>query len=181
MKVIRTKLAGVMIIEPQVFGDQRGFFKETYHADRFAEIGINLPFLQDNCSSSKRGVLRGMHFQKKRPQGKLISCTRGIIYDVAVDVDPKSETFGQHLGVELTEANHRQLWIPPGYAHGFCVLSDVAYLQYKCTDLYLPEDEGGLIWNDPEVAINWPINQPELSDKDQTQPTLAQIRANSGL
>jgi len=181
MNVIATKLSGVLIIEPKVFGDHRGFFKETYQSERYAEAGITLPFVQDNHSRSQKGVLRGLHLQKTRPQGKLVSCTRGVVYDVAVDVNPQSETFGQYVGVELTEDNHRQLWIPPGYAHGFCVLSDVADFQYKCTDLYFPEDEGGLIWNDSEVGIDWPIDQPVLSDKDQKLPTLAQIRANGGV
>jgi dTDP-4-dehydrorhamnose 3,5-epimerase len=181
MNVIETKLAGVMIIEPKVFGDHRGFFKETYQVERYAEAGIALPFVQDNHSRSQKSVLRGLHLQKTRPQGKLVSCSRGVVYDVAVDVNPQSETFGHYVGVELTEDNHRQLWIPPGYAHGFCVLSDVADFQYKCTDLYFPEDEGGLIWNDPEVAIDWPIDQPSLSQKDQKLPTLAQIRANGGV
>ena len=179
MNVIETKLPGVLIIEPKVFGDCRGFFKETFQAERYAEIGINLPFVQDNHSRSQKGVLRGLHLQITRPQGKLVSCSRGVVYDVAVDVNPESATFGQYVGVELTEDNHWQLWIPPGYAHGFCVLSDVADFQYKCTDLYFPEDEGGLIWNDPEVAIDWPIKEPELSDKDQKLPTLAQIQVDS--
>lgn len=181
MKVIETKLAGVLIIEPKVFGDHRGFFKETYQGERYAEAGIDLPFVQDNHSRSQKGVLRGLHLQKTRPQGKLVSCSRGVVYDVAVDVNPQSETFGRYVGVELAEDNNRQLWIPPGYAHGFCVLSDVADFQYKCTDLYFPEDEGGLIWNDPEVEIDWPIEQPALSEKDQKLPTLAQIRANGGV
>jgi len=181
MNVIETKLPGVLIIEPKVFGDHRGFFKETFQSERYAEAGIDLPFVQDNHSRSQKGVLRGLHLQKTRPQGKLVSCTRGIVYDVAVDVNPESTTFGQYVGVELTEDNHLQLWIPPGYAHGFCVLSDVADFQYKCTDLYFPEDEGGLIWNDPEVAIEWPIKDPKLSKKDQKLPTLAQIRANGGV
>ena len=179
MKVIETQLAGVLIIEPKVFGDHRGFFKQTYHAESYAEVGIGLPFVQDNHSRSRKGVLRGLHLQKTRPQGKLVSCSRGVVYDVAVDVNLNSDTFGQYVGVELSEDNHRQLWIPPGYAHGFCVLSDVADFQYKCTDLYFPEDEGGLIWNDPEVAIDWPIGHPDLSEKDQKLPTLAQIRAKS--
>ena len=180
MNVIETKLQGVLIIEPKVFGDNRGFFKETYQAERYAEAGIKIPFVQDNHSRSQKGVLRGLHLQKTRPQGKLVSCSRGAVYDVAVDVNPNSDTFGQYVGVELTEDNHRQLWIPPGYAHGFCVLSDVADFQYKCTDLYFPKDEGGLIWNDPEVAIDWPNEHPSLSEKDQKLPTLAQIRADGG-
>lgn len=178
MNVIETKLPGVLIIEPKVFGDHRGFFKETFQVERYVEAGINLPFVQDNHSRSQKGVLRGLHLQKSRPQGKLVSCPRGVVYDVAVDVNAESATFGQYVGVELTEDNHRQLWIPPGYAHGFCVLSDVADFQYKCTDLYFPEDEGGLIWNDPDVAIDWPIKDPSLSEKDQKLPTLAHIRAS---
>ena len=181
MKVIETKLPGVLIIQPKVFADHRGFFKETFEAQRYAEVGIDLPFVQDNHSRSQQGVLRGLHLQKTRPQGKLVSCSNGAVYDVAVDVNPESATFGQHVGVELTDDNHRQLWIPPGYAHGFCVLSDVADFQYKCTDLYFPEDEGGLIWNDSDVGIDWPIKDPALSDKDWKLPTLAQILANGGV
>ena len=181
MNVIETKLPGVLIIEPKLFGDHRGFFKETFQAERYAEAGICLPFVQDNHSRSQKGVLRGLHLQKTRPQGKLVSCPRGVVYDVAVDVNLESATFGQYVGVELTEDNHRQLWIPPGYAHGFCVLSDVADFHYKCTDLYFPEDEGGVIWNDVEVGIDWPIKNPELSDKDRALPRLAQIRAKGSL
>lgn len=181
MNVIETKLRGVLIFEPKVFGDHRGFFKETFHAEHYAEAGVNMPFVQDNHSRSQKGVLRGLHLQKTRPQGKLVSCPRGVVYDVAVDVNPESATFGQYVGVELTEDNHRQLWIPPGYAHGFCVLSDVADFQYKCTERYFPEDEGGLIWNDAEVGIDWPVKDPALSNKDQILPTLAQIRANGGV
>jgi dTDP-4-dehydrorhamnose 3,5-epimerase len=176
MNVIETALKGVLIIEPKVFGDHRGFFKETFQAERYREVGIDLPFVQDNHSRSQKGVLRGLHLQKTRPQGKLVSCSRGVVYDVAVDVDPNSATFGQYVGLELSEDNHRQLWIPPGYAHGFCVLSDVADFQYKCTDLYFPQDEGGLIWNDPDVCIDWPITDVQLSDKDLKLPTLEQIR-----
>lgn len=175
MKVIETQLAGVLIIEPKVFGDHRGFFLETFQVERYREVGIGLPFVQDNHSRSPRGVLRGLHFQRTRPQGKLVSVSRGAVYDVAVDINPDSPTCGQYVGVELTDDNHRQLWIPPGYAHGFCVLSDVADFQYKCTDLYFPEDEGGLIWNDPDVAIPWPLTAPRLSAKDQTNPTLRQL------
>lgn len=178
MNAIETRLKGVLIIEPVVFGDQRGFFKETFQIERYLQIGIDLSFVQDNYSRSQKGVLRGLHLQASRPQGKLVSCSRGAVYDVAVDVDPASPTFGVYVGVELTEENHRQLWIPPGFAHGFCVLSDVADFQYKCTDLYLPEDEAGLVWNDPEVGIKWPVTNPILSEKDQRLPTLAQIYAS---
>ena len=176
MQVTETKLSGVLIIEPKVFGDQRGFFKETFQLERYKEVGIDLPFVQDNHSRSQKGVLRGLHLQKSRPQGKLVSCSAGVVYDVAVDVNPESSTFGQYVGLELSAENHKQLWIPPGYAHGFCVLTETADFQYKCTDLYFPEDEGGLIWNDPDVAIDWPIKNPLLSDKDLKLPTLAEIK-----
>ena len=175
MKVIQTHLPGVLVIEPKVFGDARGFFVECYQAPRYREIGIELPFVQDNHSRSRQGVLRGLHFQRKRPQGKLVRVTRGAVFDVAVDINPESPTCGQYVGVELTADNHHQLWIPPGYAHGFCVLSDVADFQYKCTDLYDPTDEGGLIWNDPDVKITWPIQQPSLSDKDKANPSLRSL------
>ena len=176
MNVTETALDGVLIIEPTVFGDHRGFFKETFQLERYADAGMALPFVQDNHSRSQRGVLRGLHLQKTRPQGKLVSCSLGAVYDVAVDVDPASETFGIYVGIELSGENHRQFWIPPGYAHGFCVLSETADFQYKCTDLYVPKDEGGLIWNDPEVAIEWPVEKPSLSEKDQQLPTLDDIR-----
>ena len=154
MNVIETALPGVLIIQPKAFGDHRGFFLETFQVERYREAGITLPFVQDNHSRSQRGVLRGLHFQKTRPQGKLVSVSRGAVYDVAVDIDPASATYGQFVGVELNDDNHRQLWIPPGYAHGFCVLSEVADFQYKCTDFYFPADEGGLAWNDPDVGIS---------------------------
>lgn len=175
MKVLETVLPGVLIIEPKVFGDARGFFLESYQAERYRQLGIAHTFVQDNHSRSARGVLRGLHFQRSRPQGKLVSVSRGSVYDVAVDINPASPTCGQFVAVELNDENHRQLWIPPGYAHGFCVLSDIADVQYKCTDYYIPEDEGGLLWNDPQVNIPWPIEQPLLSAKDQRNPTLAQL------
>jgi len=177
MKVLQTALPGVLIIEPTVFGDTRGFFLESFQQQRYAEAGIDLPFVQDNHSRSRRGVLRGLHFQKTRPQGKLVSVTRGAVYDVAVDIDPASPTCGRFVGVELNDENHRQLWVPPGYAHGFCVLSEVVDFTYKCTDYYDPSDEGGLAWNDPEVAIPWPIENPQLSAKDQLNPTLRELLA----
>jgi dTDP-4-dehydrorhamnose 3,5-epimerase len=166
MKVIETHLEGVLIIEPDVFGDHRGFFLESYQKKRYQQAGINFDFVQDNHSRSSHGVLRGLHFQIKKPQGKLVSCTRGVVFDVAVDINPKSPTCGQYIGIELSEENHKQLWIPPGFAHGFCVISDFADFHYKCTDYYDPDDEGGLIWNDPDIAIDWPIIQPKLSPKD---------------
>ncbi|MEE1949585.1 dTDP-4-dehydrorhamnose 3,5-epimerase [Pseudomonas alcaligenes] len=175
MKVIETQLPGVLIIEPKAFGDHRGFFLETFQVERYREHGIGLPFVQDNHSRSARGVLRGLHFQRTRPQGKLVSVSRGAVYDVAVDIDPQSATCGQFVGVELNDENHRQLWVPPGYAHGFCVLSEVADFQYKCTDYYQPEDEGGLLWSDPDVGIPWPVAEPQLSAKDQLNPRLRDL------
>lgn len=172
MNVIQTQLPGVLIIEPKVFGDERGFFLECYQEQRYRDAGIELLFVQDNHSRSQYGVLRGLHFQRNRPQGKLVRVTRGAVYDVAVDINPESATCGEFVGVELTADNHLQLWIPPGYAHGFCVLSDIADFQYKCTDLYLPEEEGGLIWNDPDVNIPWPVEAPKLSEKDLRHPSL---------
>lgn len=178
MNVIKTALPGVVIIEPRVFGDHRGFFLETFSASRYREeAGIELEFVQDNHSRSQKGVLRGLHFQKTKPQGKLVSVSRGAVFDVAVDINPQSETFGQYVGVELTDENHRQLYVPPGYAHGFCVLSEVADFTYKCTDYYHPEDEGGLAWNCPEVAIEWPLENPQLSEKDTLYPGLSELVA----
>ena len=179
MNVTETKLAGVLIIEPKVFGDSRGFFKETFQAERYREAGIEYTFVQDNYSRSQKGVLRGLHFQITKPQGKLVSCPKGAVFDVAVDIDPESTTYGQYVGVELTEENHKQLWVPPGYAHGFCVLSETADFQYKCTDYYDPSDEGGVIWNDPDVAIEWPITHPSLSSKDALLPTLKELANQS--
>jgi len=178
MKVIETVLPGVLIIEPKVFGDARGFFLETFHQERYADAGIpaaGLQFVQDNHSRSSKGVLRGLHFQLENPQGKLVSAGTGAVFDVAADVNPDSEHYGQWVGVELSEENHRQLWIPPGYAHGFCVLSDIADFQYKCTSLYHPTSDAGVRWNDPELAIAWPIFAPLLSIKDQQQPLLSKV------
>ena len=177
MNITETKLAGVLIIEPKVFGDSRGFFKETFQAERYREAGIEYTFVQDNYSRSQKGVLRGLHFQIIKPQGKLVSCPKGAVFDVAMDIDPESTTYGQYVGVELTEENHKQMWVPPGYAHGFCVLTNTADFQYKCTDYYDPFDEGGVIWNDPDVAIEWPIAHPSLSSKDALLPTLAELNA----
>ena len=182
MKVIKTKLAGVVIIEPKVFGDHRGFFVESFHAERYAaEAGIELPFVQDNHSRSTRGVLRGLHFQVNKPQGKLVRVVSGEVLDVALDINPTSQTYGQYESVILSGDNHRQFWVPPGYAHGFVVLSDSADFEYKCTDFYDPADEGGVLWNDPALAINWQFESPELSDKDLILPTLAELNAAAKL
>ncbi len=166
MDVRDTAIAGAKIIEPRVFGDDRGFFLETFQADRYAECGIGLAFVQDNHSRSSKGVLRGLHFQKTKPQGKLVRVVRGEVFDVAVDIRPDSPTFGRWEGVILSEDNKRQFWIPPGLAHGFLVLSDVADFEYKCTDYYDPTDEGCLIWNDSTVGIEWPSDDVLLSEKD---------------
>lgn len=176
MKVIETTLPGVLIIEPKVFGDTRGFFLETWNHERYQAAGFpDVVFVQDNHSRSQKGVLRGLHFQLKHPQGKLVQVATGAVFDVAVDVCSESPTYRQWAGAELSEDNHRQLWIPPGYAHGFCVLSDVADFQYKCTDFYHPKDECGVLWNDPDLDIDWPIQEPLLSEKDAALPGLADI------
>jgi dTDP-4-dehydrorhamnose 3,5-epimerase len=177
MKVIKTKLDGCVIIEPKVFGDKRGFFKETFQAERYKEAGLELAFVQDNHSRSTQGVLRGLHYQKTKPQGKLVSCSQGEVFDVAVDLRPGSSTFGQWAGVLLTGDNHIQFYVPPGFAHGFVVLSETADFQYKCTDYYDPSDEGGLIWNDPDVGIEWPLGdiEPKLSEKDMILPQLKDL------
>ena len=175
MKVEETELPGVLILTPRVFGDRRGFFKEIFHGERYKEAGITLDFVQDNFSRSSQGVLRGMHFQKTKPQGKLVQCLKGSIYDVVVDIDSKSKTFGKFIGVELSDENHNQIYVPPGYAHGFCVTSEMADISYKCTDYYCPEDEGGLAWNDPEIGIDWPILNPTLSEKDKVHPMLKDL------
>lgn len=175
VKVTETHLPGVLVIEQVVHGDDRGFFKETYQERIYRDIGINFSFVQDNYSRSSGGVLRGLHFQKTKPQGKLVTCPRGSVFDVAVDVNPDSTTFGQWFGVELSESNHLQLWIPPGYAHGFCVLSEYADFAYKCTDFYDQQDESGVHWNDPQLSIDWPIVNPIVSFKDSRLGTLAEV------
>lgn len=172
MKVIATKIPDVFLIEPNVFGDTRGFFLESFHANRYTEAGIPGPFVQDNQSRSVKGVLRGLHFQKQYPQGKLVYVIQGSVFDVAVDIRQDSPTFKQWVGVTLTAESHQQFYVPPGFAHGFCVLSEVADFHYKCTDYYYPEDEGSLRWDDPEIGIAWPINQPVLSNKDANAPYL---------
>lgn len=172
MQVSSTLLPGVLLIEPRVFGDSRGFFLETYQEDRYRDAGIPLRFVQDNQSRSKRGVLRGLHLQRKHPQGKLVRAASGRVWDVAVDVDSRSPTFRKWVGVELSDENHRQLYVPPGYAHGFVVLSETADFAYKTTDYYHPEDEVGIRWNDPDLAIAWPIDAPIVSDRDSKNPPL---------
>lgn len=169
MQVIATDLPEVMIIEPKVFGDARGFFFESFNARAFAEAtGVDLPFVQDNHSRSAQGVLRGLHYQIQQAQGKLVRVVRGSVFDVAVDVRRSSPNFGRWVGVELSEDNHRQLWVPPGFAHGFLVLSASADFLYKTTDYYAPEHERCVLWNDPAIGIDWPLpGEPLLSGKDQ--------------
>lgn len=176
MKVIETSIHGCVIIEPSVFGDERGFFLETFHAARYAEsAGINLPFVQDNHSRSSKRVLRGLHFQKTKPQGKLVRVVRGEVYDVAVDIRANSKTFGKWEAVILSEQNKLQFWVPPGFAHGFVVLSDIADFEYKCTDFYDSTDEGSILWSDPDLGIHWPVQNPIVSAKDGVAKQLADL------
>jgi len=178
MNVLKTAIADVVIIEPKVFGDERGFFLETFQQERYRDqAGIELPFVQDNHSRSAQGVLRGLHFQRSKPQGKLVRVVSGEVFDVAVDIRPASPTYGQWQGVILSAENKRQFWVPPGLAHGFMVLSEFADFEYKCTDYYDPSDEGCLIWNDPEVGIEWPDLglEPQLSEKDQSGVLLSEL------
>ena len=166
----QTEIPGVVVIEPQVFGDDRGYFMETYQKDQFAEAGIDKEFVQDNQSASKKGVLRGLHFQINYPQDKLVRVVSGEVFDVAVDLRPGSKTYGKWFGVELSAENKKQFYIPEGFAHGFLVLSDEAEFAYKCTDFYHPGDEGGMAWNDPEIGVEWPIEEGMeliISEKDQ--------------
>lgn len=175
MKVIETALPGVLLIEPRVFGDARGFFMETFQVQRYEAAGIRGPFVQDNLSFSRRGVLRGLHFQNPNPQGKLVYVLQGEVYDVAVDIRRGSPNFGCWFGCVLSGANRRQLWIPPGFAHGFCVLSDTALFAYKCTDYYNPSAEASILWDDPVIGIAWPCREPVLSAKDEVAPRLNEI------
>ncbi len=167
MKIFETALPGVVIIEPSVFGDERGFFMETWNKQRYANAGIPANFVQDNLSFSCRGVLRGLHFQNPNSQGKLVSVLQGVVFDVAVDIRSGSPTFGQWTAVILSHDNKRQFYVPEGFAHGFCVTSETALFSYKCTDRYNAEAEGSVLWNDQDLEIDWPIDNPELSVKDK--------------
>ena len=178
MKIIEATLPGVIVIEPKVFGDARGFFMETYQAERYREAGIPLDFVQDNHSRSAKGVLRGLHYQIEHAQGKLVYVTCGIVFDVAVDIRIGSPTYGQYYSHILSEENHRQMYIPPGFAHGFCVISDSADFVYKCTDYYYPEHERAIRWNDADIGIEWPLSDVSLSDKDAAAKPLAKIDKN---
>ena len=168
-------LKDLLVIEPEIFGDERGFFVETFQAERYSEIGIDLQFIQDNLSRSSQGVIRGLHFQKKRPQGKLVTCIRGKVLDVVVDLRSDSESFGQSFSIILDSEKRNQLWIPPGFAHGFSVLSESADFFYKCTDYYSPNDESGILWSDPDLGIDWLVSNPSVSEKDRTLPLLREV------
>ncbi len=175
MNVIQTSIPGVVMIEPKVFGDHRGFFLETFKAEQYAAHGIHGPFVQDNLSRSTRGVVRGLHLQHPSSQGKLVMVLRGRILDVAVDVRVGSPSFGHHVTAELNDENHRQIWVPRGFAHGFAVLSESADFFYKCDNSYRPSDEIVVRWNDPAIGINWGIESPVLSARDATAPLLAKV------
>lgn len=177
MNISTTKLPGVLLIEPKVFQDDRGFFLESYNKERYQEAGIKYEFVQDNHSKSAQNVLRGLHFQINTPQGKLVRVTEGVIYDVIADINPHSDSYGEYIGIELDAQKHNQIYIPPGYAHGFCVLTPTAQFNYKCTDYYNPADEGGVMWNDPLLDINWPINVPILSAKDKLYQPLKNLQS----
>lgn len=172
MNVTATPIAGLLVLEPRVFADSRGFFLETFHTTRYAEVGLPKNFVQDNWSRSSKDTLRGLHFQEPHAQGKLVWVVRGAVWDVAVDIRRGSPTFGRWFGLELSDENRKQLWIPPGFAHGFCVTSEAADFMYKCTSLYSPESERSVLWNDPDLAIPWPTSAPLLSKKDAAAPTL---------
>jgi dTDP-4-dehydrorhamnose 3,5-epimerase len=177
MRVVETSLSGLLLIEPRTFGDARGFFLETYHAARYREAGISDEFVQDNHSRSVRGVLRGMHYTIRHPQAQIVTVMRGRIFDVCVDLRPGSATFGRWAGYELSDEGPRQIYMAPGFAHGFCVLSDVADLHYKVSRFYDPSDEGGLVWNDPDVGIQWPIDNPQIAARDAAYPRLRALEA----
>ena len=180
-KFIKTFIEGVFIIEPTVFGDERGYFMETYHANEFKEAGLDMAFVQDNHSKSRKGVLRGLHFQYTEPQGKLVRVIKGEVFDVAVDLRRDSPTYGKWEGVILSEENKKQFYVPEGFAHGFLVLSDEAEFIYKCTNFYNPDDEGGILWNDPDIGIKWPVDHIDeviLSEKDKQLKTLKETFTN---
>ena len=175
LTVTELSLPGVLLVEPPGFGDDRGFFMETWHREKYEKAGIAKPFVQDNRSRSKNGVLRGLHYQLAHPQAKLVFAVTGRIFDVAVDIRSGSPTFGRWTGAELSLENRRQIYVPEGFAHGFVVLSDFADVIYKCTDFYAPGDEYGILWSDPDIGIDWPVTTPILSDKDRQAPSLGQV------
>jgi dTDP-4-dehydrorhamnose 3,5-epimerase len=175
MNVYKAPMDGVLIIEPRVYDDDRGFFMETYNQNKYRELGILSDFFQDNLSFSRKGALRGLHFQHPHEQAKLVQVLKGNVFDVTVDIRRGSTTFGKWFGVHLSDENKRQVFIPEGFAHGFCVLSDTALFSYKCSDLYAPDCERGLLWSDPDIGIDWPVKEPILSEKDAVYPRLKDI------
>lgn len=176
MNIKQTDIPGVLLIEPKVHGDERGWFSETWHQQRYREAGIREDFVQDNSAFSRQGILRGLHVQHPHAQGKLVQVLQGEVYDVAVDIRRNSPYFGKWVGAWLSGENHHQFWVPPGFAHGYCVTSETALFSYKCTDVYHPETEFGIRWDDPEIAIEWPLTtEPLLSDKDKNAPLLSEI------
>lgn len=181
MRFEPTAIPEVILCRPDVYRDARGFFMETYHADKYRAGGVECVFVQDNRSLSGQNVLRGLHFQRRRPQAKLVSCLHGEIFDVAVDLRRSSPTFGRWVGALLSGENARQMFIPTGFAHGFCVISKGAEIMYKCTGFYDPTDDCGVAWNDPQIGIKWPCSAPLLSEKDRQQPSLAQLLATDGV
>jgi len=179
MRIKHTSLAGLLLIEQRSYRDERGFFLETFQAERYRDHGITEAFVQDNHSRSRQGVLRGLHFQVRRPQAQIVTVMRGQIFDVAVDLRPDSTTFGRWHGEELNEDGPRQIYMAPGFAHGFCVLSDFADLHYKVSEIYDAGDEAGLLWNDPDLAIHWPLREPIVSARDRAYPRLRELKRES--
>lgn len=175
LETVETPFEGLIEMQPKIWGDSRGFFLEMFQEEIYSNFGISYPFVQDNLSRSTHGVLRGLHFQVNNPQGKLVTCINGQVLDVVVDLRIDSETFGHHYAVILDSEKRNQLWIPPGFAHGFSVLSEFADFFYKCTDFYAPDDEAGIIWNDPELGIDWKIKSPKVSEKDMQLPSLREV------
>ena len=179
MKISETNIPGVLLIESDIYRDQRGFFSESYSQKKYDSNGIGYQFVQDNLSHSKKNVIRGLHFQLKHPQGKLVRVARGRVYDVALDIRCNSPTFGEYFSSVIDDSNLLQIFMPPGIAHGFCVLSDEAIFEYKCTDYYVAGDEAGVLWNDPDLKIDWPIDDPTISDQDLKFPKLKDISKNN--
>ena len=175
MKAEKTAFQKAMIIEPDAFRDKRGYFMETYHKEKYEQLGLTTQFVQDNLSYSVRDTLRGLHYQHPRGQAKLVQVIKGEIFDVIVDIRRGSPTFGQWTGISLSDENNRQLYVPEGFAHGFCVLSDTAVVYYKCSDFYAPENEGGILWSDPDLNISWPLKDPVISEKDSRYPVLEDL------
>jgi dTDP-4-dehydrorhamnose 3,5-epimerase len=175
MKINTTPIDGLLVLEPDVYRDERGFFLETFHEQKYESFGIESNFVQDNLSFSSKGILRGLHFQYRHPQAKLVQALSGEVFDVAVDIRPGSPTFGKWFGIRLSQDNLYQMFIPEGFAHGYCVVSETTLFAYKCTDFYSPSDEGGLLWSDPDIGIEWPVSDPVLSQKDSRLPRLSEF------